>query len=276
MRTLLAATLLATLTSAALAEIRTEEVAYEGGGAKMKGLVAWDDSVKGKRPGVLVVHEWWGHNDYARTRAKQLAALGYVALAVDMYGDGKTADHPDNAMAFMKEATKDAEQTAARFLAAEKVLKKRKVVDPSRLAAIGYCFGGAVVLNMARRGDNLRGVASFHGALGAWAPAEQGKVKAKMLVLTGADDPMIPAEAVQAFEAEMKAAGADYRVVSYPGAKHSFTNPAADAVAQKFDMPVGYNEAADKASWAELEAFLKQVFAAPLMPESSGRGMGRY
>lgn len=277
MRTFLFAILFAALlTPVARADIKTEEVAYEGGGVKMKGFIAWDDSIKGKRPGVLVVHEWWGYNDYARSRAKQLAALGYVAMAVDMYGDGKTADHPDNAAAFMQEATKDTEQTAARFEAAEKLLKKQKVTDPSRIAAIGYCFGGAVVLNMARRGDNLRGVASFHGALGAWSPAQKGKVKAKLLVMTGADDPMIPADSVQKFRDEMAAAGADFRVISYPGATHGFTNPAADENGRKFDMPIAYNAEADKASWGELDAFLKQVFTQAAAPESPSRGMGRY
>lgn len=275
MRMFLAALLL-TMTATASAAVKTEEIVYEGGGAKMKGFVAWDDSIKGKRPGVLVVHEWWGHNDYARSRAKQLAEMGYVALAVDMYGDGKQADHPDNAMAFMQEATKDPVQTAARFNAAYSELAKRKQTDKSRMAAIGYCFGGAVVLNMARLGTDLKGVASFHGALGAWQPAVPGSVKARMLVLNGADDSMVPAEAVQKFEEEMKTAKADAKVINYPGAKHSFTNPGADEFAKKFNMPVGYDAAADKASWAELDAFLKQVFVQPAAADTPMRGMSRY
>lgn len=258
---LLIALVLAFVTMSAGAAVQTKEVNYSGGGVNMKGLIAWDDAIKGKRPGVLVVHEWWGHTDYARSRARQLAEMGYVAMAVDMYGDGKTAAHPDNAMAFMQEATKDTGQTSARFLEAEKVLKKQKFTDSSRIAAIGYCFGGAVVLNMARRGADLKGVASFHGALGAWSPAAPGAVRAKMLVLNGADDGMVPAAAVTKFEDEMKAAGADFRVINYPGAKHSFTNPGADAYAKQFGMPVAYNAEADKASWAELDAFLKSVFA---------------
>lgn len=247
-------------TATAVAAIQTKDVAYEGGGVTMKGFIAWDDAIKGKRPGVLVVHEWWGYNDYARDRAKQLAAMGYVAMAVDMYGDGKVADHPDNAMAFMEAATQDTEQTAARFMAAAAVLNNQQVTDTTRLAAIGYCFGGAVVLNMARRGADLRGVASFHGALGAWSPVAKGAVKSRLLVLTGADDGMVPAAAVTAFEKEMQSADAVFRVVTYPGAKHSFTNPAADSIAVKFNMPVAYNAAADHASWAELDAFLKDIF----------------
>lgn len=261
MRSLVALALLM-VSVAATAAVQTKDVAYEGGGVTMKGMIAWDDAVKGPRPAVLVVHEWWGHTDYARSRAKQLAGMGYVAMAVDMYGDGKIAKHPDNAMAFMQEATKDTEQTAARFLAAEKLLKAEPTVDGKRVAAIGYCFGGAVVLNMARRGADLKGVASFHGALGAWSPAEKGKVGAKVLVMNGADDGMVPAAAVAKFEDEMKSLGADFRVINYAGAKHSFTNPGADEFAKQFNMPVGYNAEADKASWAELDAFLKQVFAA--------------
>jgi dienelactone hydrolase len=273
---ILVAALLGLFAVAAQAAVQTTEVSYDGGGVSMKGFIAWDDAVKGKRPGVLVVHEWWGHNDYARARATQLAEMGYVAMAVDMYGDGRTADHPDNAMAFMQEATKDPEQTAARFLAAQKILKKQKVTDDSRLAAIGYCFGGAVVLNMARRGDNLRGVASFHGALGAWAPAQPGAVKAKVLVMTGADDPMVPAEAVEKFSGEMTSARADFRVISYPGATHGFTNPAATELGAKFSMPLAYNAEVDAASWRELEAFLKDVFAPGKADTAPVRGTTRY
>lgn len=248
------------LSGTAMAALHGKNVSYDGGGVKMKGYVVYDDQFKGKRPAVLVVHEWWGLNDYARSRADQLAKLGYVAMAVDMYGDGKHADHPDNAMAFMQEATKDTEKTSARFRAAESLLKANKRTDASKLAAIGYCFGGAVVLNMARQGEPLKGVASFHGALGAWKPAEPGKVTPKVLVMTGADDAMVPADAVAKFDAEMKAANADYRIISYPGAKHSFTNPGADELGKKFNMPIAYNAEADKASWGELQTFLQTVF----------------
>ena len=268
--------LLVLLTVTAQAAVKTEEVTYQGGGVQMKGLIAWDNSIKGKRPAVLVVHEWWGHNDYARSRATQLAEMGYVAMAVDMYGDGKQAAHPDNAMAFMTEATKDPVQTAERFNAAYALLAKRKQTDAANVAAIGYCFGGAVVLNMARLGTDLKGVASFHGALGAWKPAVPGGIKAKLLVLNGADDGMVPAEVVAGFEQEMKTAGADFRVINYPGAKHSFTNPAATELGVKFNMPVAYNEAADKASWAELDAFLKQVFAVAPAAAAPMRGLNRY
>ncbi len=251
---------------ATLAAVETKEVTYAGGGVQMKGFLAWGGDAKGKRPAVIVVHEWWGHNDYVRARAKQLAEMGYVALAVDMYGDGKTASHPDNAMAFMSEATKDKVQAAERFNAGLALLRANEHVDAQNIAAIGYCFGGAVVLNMARAGTDLKGVASFHGALGGWMTPLPGSVTAKVLVLNGADDSMVPAEAVAKFEDEMKAARADFRVINYPGAKHSFTNPAADQFAKQFNMPVAYNAAADQASWAELDAFLKDVFKPAPVP----------
>lgn len=261
MRNMVMAGLLALASVATQAAVKGEEVTYQGGGATMKGYVAVDTAIKGPRPAVLVVHEWWGHNAYARKRADMLAAMGYVAMAVDMYGDGKRADHPDNAMAFMQEAVKDPVQAVERFNAALALLRARADVDGTRIAAIGYCFGGAVVLNMARIGTDLKGVASFHGALGAWRPVAPGAVSAKVLVLNGAADTMVTAEQVAAFEQEMRTARADFRVVNYPGAKHSFTNPEADDFARRFSMPVGYDAAADQASWAELAAFLQDVLA---------------
>ncbi|HMK42823.1 MAG TPA: dienelactone hydrolase family protein [Dissulfurispiraceae bacterium] len=238
-----------------------KEVEYSAGNLKMKGFLAYPDIRKGQRPGVLVVHEWWGHNEYARGRAKQLAKLGYVALAVDMYGDGKQAAHPDDAKKFASEATKNFDVATERFNAALDYLKAQPQTDPSRIAAIGYCFGGGVVLNMARQGADLRGVASFHGALAPAKPAEKGAVKAKILVLTGAADSMVTADQVDAFKKEMTAAGADFSVIAYPGAKHSFTNPAADKYAKQFNLDLAYNRKADMQSWAELKHFLRKIFA---------------
>ena len=192
--------LLAIISSAALAAVKGEEVSYEAEGVVMKGYLAYDDAIQGKRPGVLVVHEWWGHNDYARKRARMLAEMGYTALAVDMYGSGKTADHPDNAKQFMSEVMGNLPLMKQRFRAAEKALKKHKTVDDKRLGAIGYCFGGAVVLNMARQGEKLAGVVSFHGSLGTSDPARYGKVKAQVLVLNGAEDPFITAEQIEGLQ----------------------------------------------------------------------------
>lgn len=209
-----------------------------------------------ERPGVIVVHEWWGLNDYARSRARQLAKAGYPAIAVDMYGTGKVADHPDNAMAFMNAALAEPEKMNARFDAARAILEQQGRADNSRIYAIGYCFGGAVVLNQARMGKDLAGVASFHGSLGTPAPAQAGAVKARVLVATGGADPMVPAEQVGAFAQEMSAAGVDLQLLSFPGVKHSFTNPGATAVGEQFSMPLAYDKAADQASWDALMQFI--------------------
>ncbi|NTV96217.1 MAG: dienelactone hydrolase family protein [Thiobacillus sp.] len=246
--------------SVAQAKVIGKEVTYAANGVNMKGYLAYDKDIKGKRPGVLVVHEWWGHNQYARKRALLLAGMGYTALAVDMYGDGKTADHPDTAGKFAAEVSKNMPVAKARFEAAMKTLAKQATVAPGQIAAIGYCFGGGVVLNMARAGEDLKGVASFHGPLATDTPAEKGKVKAKVAVFTGADDPMVPKAQVEAFSKEMDAAGVSYTLTSYPGVKHSFTNPAADELAAKFKLPLAYNADADQDSWKQLDAFLVSLF----------------
>ena len=261
MKKFLLALSLSLFASTGFAAVTGKEVTYKANGLTLKGYLASDSAVKGKRPGVLVVHEWWGHDDYARTRARKLAELGYTALALDMYGAGKQAHDPDHAKAMATAVGKDPAGAKQRFDAALAFLKKQPNVDDDNIAAIGYCFGGSVVLNMARAGADLKGVASFHGNLSTQTPAQKGQVKAKVLVLTGAEDPMVPAEQVAKFEQEMKDAGVDYRVVSYPGAKHSFTNPAADKYGKQFNMPLAYNAEADKASWNELKAFLQQIFA---------------
>ncbi|MDH5648681.1 MAG: dienelactone hydrolase family protein [Gammaproteobacteria bacterium] len=249
--------------TAAQAALQTEDVTYEANGTQMKGYLAYDDSAKGKRPGVLVVHEWWGHNEHARNRAEALAKMGYTALALDMYGGGKQAHHPDDAGKFSGEVKKNMDVAQARFDAALKLLQKHSTTDPERIAAIGYCFGGAIVLEMARRGVDLDAVASFHGSLGTNSPAQKGKIKAKILVANGADDPFVPKEQIAAFKKEMDQAGVDYRFISYPGAKHSFTNPGADANGKKFNLPLAYNKKADKASWKEMSKLFKRVFAKP-------------
>jgi len=246
--------------ASAQAAIKGEEVEYKAGNTVHKGYLVYDDVIAGKRPGVLVVHEWWGHNEHARNSARKLAEAGYVALALDMYGDGKRADHPDQAGKFASEVGKNLPLMKSRFGAGMKFLRKQAQVDGKRVAAIGYCFGGSVVLQMAREGENLRGVASFHGGLATEHPAKPGKVKAKVLVMNGAEDPFVPAEQVAGFKKEMESARVDYKFVNYPGAKHAFTNPEADANAAKFNMPLAYNAKADRESWAELQSFLKRVF----------------
>ncbi len=244
----------------AQAAVQGKEVSYQSEGVTLKGYIAWDDATKGKRPAVLVVHEWWGHNEYARKRARMLAELGYTALAVDMYGDGKQASHPEDAGKFAAEVSKNMPVAKARFEAGMDVLRNDPTVDAGEIAAIGYCFGGGVVLNMARLGENLKGVASFHGSLGTDNPAQPGTIKARIVSFTGEADPMIGAASVAAFEEEMDAAGADYRVVTYPGAKHAFTNPDADELGKKFNIPLAYNAEADKDSWQQMVVFLDEVF----------------
>jgi dienelactone hydrolase len=246
-------------TFASYAAIQGKEVSYSANGTNLNGYIAYDDSIKGKRPGILVVHEWWGHNEYARKRARMLAERGYTALAVDMYGDGKQAHHPDDAGKFASVVAKDTQLARARFDSAYSLISKEKTVDSNRIAAIGYCFGGSVVLNMARIGEPLKAVLSFHGGLGTEYPAEAGKIKARVASFTGEDDPMIPATQVAAFRQEMEKAGVTYKAVTYPGAKHSFTNLDADKYGQEFKLPLAYNAAADKASWDESMAFLSDA-----------------
>ena len=235
-------------------------VEYKADGVTLKGYIAYDDEVKGKRPGVLVVHEWWGHNEYARNRADMLAGLGYVALAVDMYGEGKQADHPEDAGKFSGEVMKNMPLMMSRFMAALDLLKKNESVDPTRLGAIGYCFGGGVVLNMARQGIDLKGVVSFHGSLATSTPAEEGKVKARLLVCNGADDKFVSAEDIKKFKAEMKAAGADLTFIDYEEAIHGFTNPGATENGKKFNIPLAYNEKADKKSSEDMKEFFRKAF----------------
>jgi dienelactone hydrolase len=245
---------------AASAAVKGEPVEYKAGGTVLKGYLAYDDAIKGKRPGVLVVHEWWGHNEYARERARMLAALGYTALALDMYGDGHEAHHPDEAGKFSGEVRKNLTMAKARFDAARRVLRKHPTVDRNNIGAIGYCFGGAIVLEMARQGEPLRGVVSFHGSLTTEQPDQAGRIKTRMLVLTGADDQFVPAAQVEAFKKEMDAAKASYKVIAYPGARHAFTSKGADELGQKFKLPLAYNADADQKSWAEMQAFFKEVF----------------
>ena len=253
-------TLLLCCSTMAQAAIQTREVPYTAAdGTRLVGYHAWDDAISGPRPGVIVVHEWWGLNDYAKRRARDLAALGYSALAVDMYGDGRNTQHPDDAKAFMNAALADPAIPKARFQAGLDLLKAQPQTDPARLAAIGYCFGGKVVLDMARQGLPLAAVVSFHGALVTATPATPGSVKAKVLVEHGAADSFITAEQIAAFKAEMDQAGADYRFVELPGAKHGFSNPDADAHKGR-GLDLGYQKEADERSWADMQALFKDVF----------------
>ncbi len=258
---MLAALLLASACDGRKADIRSQEIAYKSGKLVMKGYIAWDAARKGRRPGVLVVHEWWGHNEHARRTARRLARMGYVALAVDMYGNGRQAAHPKDAKRFSSAVMANIDTARARFMAAYRVLDRHRLVEPGQIAAIGYCFGGGVVLHMARLGLPLRGVVSLHGSLGTRYPARPGKVRTPILVLTGGADPFVPPRAIEAFRREMREAGVrDYEIVIYAGAKHSFTNPDADRYGKRFGLPLAYNEKADRKSWFRLTRFLRRVF----------------
>jgi dienelactone hydrolase len=238
------------------AELVKKPIEYKQGDATLKGYLVYDDKVPEKRPGVVLVPEWWGLNDYVKGRAEQIAQLGYVALAADIYGDGHVTTDPNEAGKLAGKFRSDRNLLRARTQAALDTLKARPQVDPSKTAAIGYCFGGTAVLELARSGADVNGVVSFHGGLDAPMPAKKGDVKAKILILTGGDDPFAPKEQVQAAEKEFKDAGAEVKVVTYPGAVHAFTNPNADKVGIK---GIGYNKEADEKSWEEMKNFFDRV-----------------
>ncbi|WP_166358929.1 dienelactone hydrolase family protein [Pseudomonas akapageensis] len=262
MRFLLALVLIAA-SALAQAEIKTQVVHYPGpDGIDLIGYHAYDDSFTGARPGVIVVHEWWGLNDYVKRRARELAALGYSAMAIDMYGQGKNTEHPQDAMGFLQTATKDSDAAARRFDAGVAALKQLPPTDPQKIAAIGYCFGGKVVLDAARRGVPLAGVVSFHGPLATQTPATRGSVVAPILVEHGGSDSMVTPQNVAAFKQEMADANAAYEFVSIEGAKHGFTNPDSDRLShgEHGGPDIGYNESADKSSWEDMKAFLAKVF----------------
>jgi len=215
---------------------------------------------EGSKPGILVVHEWWGHNEYSRMRADMLADLGYVALAVDMYGDGKQAEHPNDAGQFAGAVLGNFDVAKARFEAAMETLKNHPSVDPEKIGAIGYCFGGSTVLSMANAGYELDAVAAFHAGLGLPVMPDAGSVKGKVLVANGAADMFITEQQITDYKAAMDAAGADYKFINYEGALHSFTSKAADELAEKFEMPIAYNAAADSASWEEMKVLFSEAF----------------
>ncbi len=254
----LTAALLLAIGSAARAAIKTEAVTYKEGQAEAHSFIVYDDSVSGKRPGVLVVPEWWGLNDYPRMRAKMLAQLGYVAMAVDIYGDGKVTADPKQAGAWADALEAgDRAELRTRIATALAKLKSDPRVDPSKTAAIGYCFGGSTVLELARSGAEVKGVVSFHGHYDTADPAKPGEVKARILACHGADDPFTSAAQIQAFEDEMRKARADWQFNVYGGAKHSFTNPDAG----KYHVAaLAYNKEADHRSWQAMKDFFREIF----------------
>jgi dienelactone hydrolase len=255
-----AASSLLALSFTAQGAVKEEPVTYKDGDTTMKGFVVYDDAKKGKRPGIVVVHEWWGVTKHTRDEARKFAQQGYTAFVADMFGEGKTADNPKDATGLMKSLMGNPAGMQSRFNAARTQLAKHASVDAKKIGASGYCMGGAVVLNMARAGADLAGVAAFHANLAPQTPAAPGKVKAKVIVLNGADDPFVKPDSIEAFKKEMDAAKVDYKFINYPGAVHAFTNPQATEAGKKFNLPLAYHPEADKQSKAEAAKFFRSVF----------------
>jgi dienelactone hydrolase len=249
------------MVASAHAAVREEPITYTDGETTMKGFVVYDDATQAKRPGIVMVHEWWGITPHIHSEARKFAEQGYTAFIADVYGDAKSADNPKDAGALAGSVMKDPKVMEQRFNAARGELAKQASVNPQAIGAVGYCFGGAVVLNMARAGADLAAVAVFHALLGPNTPAPApGSVKAKILILNGADDPFVKREEYVALKKDFDAAKADYRIIEYPGAVHAFTNPEATELGKKFNLPLRYDEKADQESKAEAA----KLFAANL------------
>jgi dienelactone hydrolase len=257
MRRLLILAMLLMLVVPARAAVRSERVEYKQGDATLEGYLAYDDALSGKRPGILVVHEWWGLNEYVKGRADQLAQMGYVAFAADIYGKGVGAKAPADAGRLSNIYASDRKLMRARVTAGLDMLLKNQYTDPARVAAIGYCFGGMTVLELARSGANVAGVVSFHGELNTPDPGDSKNIKAKVLVLHGADDPVVPTNQVLAFVEEMRKARVDWQLVMYGNAVHTFTNAQAGNDPSK---GAAYNEKADKRSWQAMKDFFAEIF----------------
>ncbi len=240
--------------------LTSQSIAYTCDGKNHSGYLAWDGEISAPQPGIMVVHEWWGLNDYVKRRADMLAAQGFCALAIDMYGDGKVAENPQQAGAMMNLVLEDMTMGTARLKAGYNSLISQSQVDSNRTAAIGYCFGGAMVLHMARIGIPLNAVASFHGALGSFHRPEPDQVEAAVLVCHGADDAMVSMDDVASFRQEMDAANAKYEVILHPGAQHGFSSTEADENGRKYAIPLSYNKVADDTSWAAMLSLFERTF----------------
>lgn len=235
--------------------IVSKEIVYQTHDEPFTGYLAFDDSSGEAKPGIILVHEWWGHDEFVRSKAERLASEGFVAFALDMYGSGITADGPDQAGALMEYVTSTPGLMEQRFMAAYEVLSQQPQVDQTNIHAAGYCFGGAVVLEMARAGKALKSVASFHGLLETKTPMQANTFAGRVLAYNGADDPLAPPEAVKAFEDEMRAADVCCDIVNYPGVMHAFTNPASEIRREKYDIPIlKYDAQADDDSHQKMVA----------------------
>jgi dienelactone hydrolase len=241
----------------ATAEVKTRSVSYTHDGVTFKGHLAWDDAAQGKRPGVLVVHEWWGLNEYARKRAEQLAGMGFVAFACDMYGEGKVTEHPKEAAAMATEVRKNIKAWQGRAQAALKILADAEHVDGKQLAAIGYCFGGSTALQLAYTGADLAAVCTFHAAVPTPEPEQAKGIKAKLLLCHGAADPFVKDETLQKAREAFEAAQVDYEMNYYGRAEHSFTVPDIGRVGVK---GLAYNAEADRRSWQDMQQLFREAF----------------
>ncbi len=255
---LAAAPLLGFFALAARADVKGEVVDYKCGDAALQGYLVADESVAGKRPGVLVVHEWWGLNDYPKHRAEELAKMGYVAFAVDIYGKGVVTTDRGEATKLVMKYKGDRKLLRERINAGLEVLKNHKLVDPDRIAAIGYCFGGTTVLELARSGAKVAGIVAFHAGLDTPTPEDAKNIKCKVLALNGGDDASANDDQLSKFQKEMRDAKVDWQVVQYGGAVHGFTNPANP---KGGGGPVAYDEKADKRSWEAMKVFFAEIFA---------------
>lgn len=249
--------ILALTVSGARAELVEQRVSYSQDGTQLQGYLVYDDAGAGKRPGMLVVHEWWGLNEYVRERARQLAKAGYVALAVDMYGGGRSTDHPAQAREWSQQVRQTQGLMVARARAGLQALRQQPQVDPQRIGAIGFCFGGTTVLQLAYSGADLDGVASFHGGLPVPSPSEQEQIAASLLILHGSQDPLAEPGAVPRLQQALDAAAADWHMVIYGGAKHGFTNPQADSHGIE---ALAYDPEAAARSWQHMLRFFDQRF----------------
>lgn len=241
-------------------EVIGKDISYETKSTIMKGYIAHNSAIEGKRPGILVVHEWWGHDEFAREKADELAEMGYVALAVDMYGQGKQAEHPDEAMEFSSRLMKNFDTAEQRFIAAMDTLKADENVDAEKISAIGFCFGGSVALSMANSGLDLDAVVVFHSGLGLPVMPNEN-LKAKLLIQNGAEDNMITDEQEKEFKSQLDKVNADYEYVAYEGVKHSYTNKDADSIAKKYNLPLAYDKNASEKSWEKMSDFFEQTYS---------------
>jgi dienelactone hydrolase len=244
-----------------MTDVHTEEVTYKADGVEMKAHVAWDAARHAERPGVLVVHEWWGCNEYAKRRARMLAEAGYTGMALDLYGWGRVAADREEAASLMNARIADMEGTRKRFLAALEVLKTHDTVDAARTGAIGYCFGGGVVTHMARMGAPLKLAGSFHGAIGLAAVDGPARFDCRIMVYNGEADTLVSQEQIKGFKSVMQKTGGHYDFIQLPGAVHGFSNPQATANGEKYGLPLAYNPLADESSWAHFRLTMEHVFA---------------